>query len=705
MATKSKSNSLNIISTIIAVIIVTLSSIGMIMSYPKIEKLSISKKNKTINLYEEQYFLENLSKISYYLYYDLLRDNDNNLKPSDIIMSIKPNVENIKDYTNYKKEFDKEVINFDYLIDETYLNLDYYALNKANNQFKSRSYKDLNLLLNDNSNIESFNEYYNFYVVLDFDEFGNMTIEKINGADKSKVLRYINSTDIEFDIVELSDIKNMKFVYAVPKTLSYHDVIESELNRIDRYIYEDYSFSVALSYSSIFSLVVFFIPYKLTSKSSLFKSFSKIPVEIIFISSLFVLTFIVANGEMILYNTLTNTLTKDKTMDFVLNFVYWFVNFGMVYLYIVLFKHIFKVGFINYIKTSSLIVVVARYILDKSKLVYNFLADIDFKDTNKKKLAMIALLNGFFVSIMCFTQIFGIFVCIFYTIAIFILLNKKYDKIQNDYIKVLDITTQMSNGNLDVSLEKDLGTFNSLKENLIEVKSGFKKAVDKEVKSEKMKTELISNVSHDLKTPLTSIVTYINLLKDKDLEKEKQEEYIEILDKKSQRLKVLIEDLFEVSKASSGNINLNLVDVDIVSLIKQTIFELDDKIKEKQLLIKTNINSEKIILKLDSERTFRVFENLILNITKYSLENSRVYIDVEENIDSVNISFKNISKDEINFTADEIRERFVRGDKSRNTEGSGLGLSIAKSFVEAQGGKFDIVLDGDLFKVIINLKK
>lgn len=220
-----------------------------------------------------------------------------------------------------------------------------------------------------------------------------------------------------------------------------------------------------------------------------------------------------------------------------------------------------------------------------------------------------------------------------------------------------------------------------------------------------MKTELISNVSHDLKTPLTSIISYTDLLKNEDITKEQQKEYIEILDKKSKRLQTLIEDLFEASKASSGDINFNIDDVDIVSLVKQTLVELDDKIKEQSLIIKSNMPNDKLILRLDSQRTFRVFENIIVNITKYALENSRVYIDIIDFEDKVEISFRNISKEEIDFTSTEITERFVRGDKSRNTEGSGLGLSIAKSFVELQGGKFDIIIDGDLFKVIIIFDK
>ncbi|EQG75153.1 his Kinase A domain protein [Clostridioides difficile DA00165] len=220
-----------------------------------------------------------------------------------------------------------------------------------------------------------------------------------------------------------------------------------------------------------------------------------------------------------------------------------------------------------------------------------------------------------------------------------------------------------------------------------------------------MKTELISNVSHDLKTPLTSIITYIDLLKDESITDENRKLYIDTLDRKSQRLQHLIEDLFEVSKANSGDVYLNIVNVDIVSLMKQILLELDDKLADSSLIVKNNFSNEKIILPLDSQRTFRVFENLIINISKYAMPNSRVYIDILETDNKVNIMLKNMSASEIDFSVDDIMERFVRGDKSRNTEGSGLGLAIAKSFIELQGGKMNISVDGDLFKVTITFNK
>lgn len=220
-----------------------------------------------------------------------------------------------------------------------------------------------------------------------------------------------------------------------------------------------------------------------------------------------------------------------------------------------------------------------------------------------------------------------------------------------------------------------------------------------------MKSELITNVSHDLKTPLTSIINYIDLLKEENITDDKRARYIEVLDMKSKRLKILIEDLFEASKAVSGNMNFTKEDLNIVSLLRQVIGELEEKINHSQLDIITKWPEEKVILYLDGRKTFRVYENLLNNIIKYSMKNSRVYIDVINNEDEVIIILKNISAYQIDFSSEEIVERFKRGDKARSTEGSGLGLSIAKSIVELQGGEFNIEIDGDLFKVITKFKK
>ena len=234
-----------------------------------------------------------------------------------------------------------------------------------------------------------------------------------------------------------------------------------------------------------------------------------------------------------------------------------------------------------------------------------------------------------------------------------------------------------------------------------DIAGGFKNAIEENLKAERLKTELITNVSHDIKTPLTSIINYVDLLKKEDIKDEKIREYIDILDVKSQRLKKLTEDLVEASKASSGNVKLNIESINIKELINQTIGEFKDRLESRNLQVETDMPKEDVRIDADNRYMFRIMENLFSNISKYAQENSRVYIDVKKTNKKVNISIKNISKDRLNISSDELMQRFVRGDKSRYTEGSGLGLSIAKSLTELQKGTFDIVIDGDLFKVVM----
>lgn len=244
-----------------------------------------------------------------------------------------------------------------------------------------------------------------------------------------------------------------------------------------------------------------------------------------------------------------------------------------------------------------------------------------------------------------------------------------------------------------------------LADNIINIENGLNKAIDKAVKSERMRSELVTNVSHDLKTPLTSIINYVDLLDNDNISNEKRKLYLGILKERSQRLKILIEDLFEASKAASGTLEMHMEYLDPVALIRQTLGEFDDKIKTSNLNFIKRIPESKLSMYADGKKTFRIFQNLISNIIKYSLQGTRVYIDVVEMTDYVSITFKNISKYPLTFTEDEILERFKRGDSSRTTEGSGLGLSIAKSLTELQGGLFKLNFDGDLFKVTVLFKK
>ena len=294
----------------------------------------------------------------------------------------------------------------------------------------------------------------------------------------------------------------------------------------------------------------------------------------------------------------------------------------------------------------------------------------------------------------------------FLTLSLIIITGIILNKI--DYLdKIIEGTKKIKNGNINHKIEVKgndrLATFAQDINNLSE---GLENAIDEKFKSERMKAELITNVSHDLKTPLTSIINYVDLIKkEESIEPEYLKDYINVLDNKSKRLKVLIEDLFEASKASSGNIELNIEKLDLNQLLRQSIGENEEKITNSKLDLKVNLLKEPVYINCDGKRMYRVFENLLINISKYSLENTRVYIDMKVDEDKVYLSFKNISAYELNFEADEIIERFRRGDLSRNTEGSGLGLSIARDLVELQGGEFDIQIDGDLFKVNLEFKK
>lgn len=273
--------------------------------------------------------------------------------------------------------------------------------------------------------------------------------------------------------------------------------------------------------------------------------------------------------------------------------------------------------------------------------------------------------------------------------------------------KIIIGSKAATEGKLNCNIEeKGRGHLRELAHDINNIRDGLRKSIESEMKSENMKTELITNVSHDLKTPLTSIINYIDLLKGENIESETAKDYINILDKKSQRLKVLIDDLFEASKATSGAMELNITKIDIVQLLKQSLGENDERFKNSNLSVKLDIPDTKIFINGDGQRLYRVFENLISNIVKYSLSNTRVYIQMyvdDEN--KVVIIMRNISAYELDFCANEITNRFKRGDSSRSTEGSGLGLAIAKSIVELHGGKFNIEVDGDLFKSIIRLNQ
>ncbi len=340
----------------------------------------------------------------------------------------------------------------------------------------------------------------------------------------------------------------------------------------------------------------------------------------------------------------------------------------------------------------------------KIQKLYFAVAHFDVTRDAHKLILKIVLINALVLFVIGSLWFGGFGIAVIYSVLLYFVLRKYVSDLQKKYGVLLKSINKIAEGELNVEITEDLGVFEPFKPQIIRIQEGFQKAIDEEMKSQRMKAELLTNVSHDLKTPLTAIITYVDLLKDENLTDEQRKEYLDTLERKSLRLKVLIEELFEVSKANSGNITLNLMEIDIISLIKQVAFEMSDKLEGAKLDVRLNLPNQKILSNLDGQKTYRIYENLFGNIAKYALPGTRVYVDAVISEDEVTIILKNITAEEIQVNASELAERFVRGDSSRNTEGSGLGLAIAKSFTELQGGNLVIEVDGDLFKVSTSWK-
>ena len=433
---------------------------------------------------------------------------------------------------------------------------------------------------------------------------------------------------------------------------------------------------------------------------------------------------------VVVYRTIDGTLIPGmghgmELAALAFNFIMWMFVFGVIFWGATSVRAVFRMGR-AYWKERTLTVRLIRHIRKRGgendgvmkaragglwkrfkafiQREYDALQHIDFTEKTNRTILKIVAINFVILFIVCLFWWYGTFALLVYSALLFFFLRKYTKDLQEKYKLLLESTNQLAEGRLDAPIEGDIGVFNPIQEELKKIQKGFKKAVEEEVKNERMKTELVTNVSHDLRTPLTAIITYTDLLKNES-DEEKRREYIEVLEKKSLRLKVLIEDLFEISKAASKNVVMHYMKVDIVDLLKQVGLENDGKIKDARLDFRWKLPQEKVVMSLDSQKTYRIFENLIVNITKYAMPHTRVYVEMTDQENAVHISMKNISATELDFDVEEITDRFVRGDSSRNTEGSGLGLAIAKSFVELQHGTLKISTEADLFKADITLPK
>lgn len=363
-------------------------------------------------------------------------------------------------------------------------------------------------------------------------------------------------------------------------------------------------------------------------------------------------------------------------------------------------KYMLTSGFCRYWKEDSLI----GSICGNVKRRFEKLSEVDLSDKTDTVLLKYVLIQMVIVGVIACFWSFGIVLSVLYSVLLFFYIRKKLKKVQKDYQVLLKEAHQLADGRFDEELTQDVGIFNALGDELKNVRIGFEKAVSEEIKSQNMKTELISNVSHDLKTPLTGIKNYAELLGQDNVSGQDKQVYLENLQHYIDRLNNLIEDLFEVSKVNSGNIELNPVELNVVALIQQAQAETEDLLKQKNLTVILDAPENGIVQALDGDKTYRIFENLFTNIAKYTLPGTRVYVSATVQPEYTEIVFKNISEAQMNFTPEEIVERFVRGDKSRHESGSGIGLAIVKSFTEVQNGTFSIEIDGDLFKVVVRFK-
>ena len=609
-------------------------------------------------------------------------------------------------------------------VDYNLPNLYYFAMvHETKEKIGDESLESL-LMSSTNSQVE---EQYQYYVILEYDAVGNLKVNQLSGADfmkhskydslvidpKQEVKGYLEDIKLlqNYDNIPVHPIKNMTIVYAVPKVLLHYDEISRSQEYYSYWGIQEALIPISLMVIGLVFIFSCFIPVKVISKSKLVNCILSWPVETLLLTATLPFAIFIEMLPSLVFSTLNSEFTDllhiYMTYDMVdismmiLNIFVWFLALAWIYVLCLYVKNLFKQGWKVTFTESCWTYRGCRFLFRKLR---KFLK-VDLKEKNTKKLFFLVGIQCILLSLFCLGWFFGIIGVFIYSIVLYVLLRKYLMKTQKDYVQLFEMTEQLAEGNLEVEIDEDLGIFNAFKEEVMHIQGGFKKAVEAEVRSQRMKTDLIANVSHDLKTPLTSIITYTDLLKDEDLDKEKRAQYLETLDQKAQRLKILIEDLFEMSKASSGNITMNLQEVEVISLMKQTLLELEDKIDAANLMIRRNFPEHKVLLMLDSERTFRVFDNLILNMTKYAMSGTRAYIDIVDLEQSVQIIFRNMSANEINVDVDELTERFVRGDQARHTEGSGLGLAIAKSFVELQGGTLDIHIDGDLFKVILTFNK
>ena len=487
----------------------------------------------------------------------------------------------------------------------------------------------------------------------------------------------------------IDDAKNFSVYTSLENDLTYYDQYRTNKTVFDmaQILYKPALYLLPLSIIAVLVLLImncFLIGLRNENGEVILNAFDKTPLLVALII-LFIL-FMIGCGFLIALTSENLTLILSGiaigAVIVYISFVFFLETIIKRIKSKTLFRNTITYRILRWIK--SLITSMTRNANMTVKLILIFIA--------------FGILNiiGFSLSI---SEPIGIFILI----AIWVYAFAKMHQWLVRYIEIKNAINEIYMGNTEVHLDEKRykGSLNSMAIQVNDIAGGLSNAIQEKLKSERLKTELITNVSHDIKTPLTSIINYVDLLKKEKMPNEQAEEYLNILDNKSQRLKRLTEDLVEASKASSGNIKLNIEKLNVNELLKQVSGEFEDKFKSRNLEEVMSLPEKNVYINADSRYMYRILENMYSNISKYAMDNTRVYIDVIPNNNRITIQMKNISKEKLNISTEELMQRFVRGDSARNTEGSGLGLSIATSLTTLQGGTFNIYLDGDLYKVII----
>ncbi|WP_146043756.1 HAMP domain-containing sensor histidine kinase [Clostridium sp. chh4-2] len=763
MDTKLKNrHSLGILLMIVTIIVAAASMIGM---YPYIEKNAAAyeagrKKSGEYEVNQAREFSVEFMNSSYAIWQEYIQDQAGYIMtPAQVFYPqvadslMKENVQdtNIQQDTNTVEAEDGSYSEEDTAQMETavdvseYLRDFQYSINERGEIWKSHyrqlrpkmSYRMLDengkeLMSNKGSDFDPLKG--TITVQMKFDNLGRLLVERVQ-ADTSVYQEQIANTIGDslgnyyfYDPMAAvyqdyySGVAIPNFSFSGPKNVTYEFTVNqsavipdnqsySQWSRILPYYHDHTILYTALAIMGLVTLLALFFPCFRSFQIGQEKIF-RAPLELVLlIASVCISIFFSTLPAQIVGMTLTGAFREEliradflpgaaNFLVWLINFGAWAIGFGLLYWGITCMRSVFVIGPVRYFKERTLTGRILRWLWKHWIKFVKCMTTIDWSSTSTKQIGKLVLVNGILLIIINCFWFFGIPAILIYSAVLFFWLRKYYNDMQKKYGILLESISQIADGDLNIRIEEDLGVFEPIKEELSVIQDGFKNAVNKEMVSQHMKTELITNVSHDLKTPLTAIITYVNLLQQEDVTEEEKKNYIEVLEQKSMRLKALIEDLFDISKATSRNMPLNLVDVDLVNLIKQVRLELSDRIETSGIDFRWKLPEEKVILTLDSQKTYRIFENLLVNITKYALPGTRAYVELTED-EWVTVTLRNISATEITVTPQELMERFVRGDESRNTEGSGLGMAIAKSFVEVQGGEMDVEIEADLFRVTV----